>query len=441
MSFVRAVALLSALLALTSATAVGPSAAADQVKWRTNVDAARVEAADTGKLILLHFYAPWCGPCKVLDRDVFSQPHVDAELAKNFIPVKVDADTAPALASAYGVSRLPTDVILTPQGAPLASLACPKEAAAYLQQLGTYAEHFRQTAQKSNAAPGGPAANAAYAGLNFATPAAVNAQAAATAPGATTGTVENRYGMAQPNATAQTATPVAGGAQPVYQQQMTAAASQQPTPQAVQNPYVAAPTTPPAAERAGSNRYATASAQPTTPTATTTTAAAASTTPAAPVTPNIAPPAMPAAPASSQVAAVAWPPQLPPDAQPLGLDGYCPVTLRTAGKWVRGNPNVGIQHRGRTYLFASDAERQQFNADPDSYSPVFSGYDPVVMLESGREVAGARKFGCTYGQQMYLFSSEETLSRFKQNPTEYAAGVRQAMSRLNTLEGGGVIRR
>lgn len=455
MTSVRAFAPLFALLSMGAAALVTTPAAADQVQWRTNVDAARVEAGDTGKLLLLHFYTPSCGPCKVLDNQVFSQPQVDAALAQNFIPVKVNADASPALAGAYRIKRVPTDVVLSPQGAPLASLSCPKEADAYMQQLANFASHYRQTAQQPGAAAG-QQVNSAYTGLNIQPPPAPQSASPADAT--------NPYGATRPNYMAGATTPTPGQAQPVYQNQVTgapaaaaasgattssAAAQQAASPQSYQNPYVA--NAQPAAAPSQGGRYAAAPAAnavasqasqaPQTPPAAAGQEPSASQYAAAtqpPITPTQS--QQPAVPQVQQTAAVQSVPQLPAGAAPLGLDGYCPVTLRTAGKWMRGEAAIGMEHRGRTYLFASDMERQQFLANPDEYSPVFSGLDPVLMLESGAEVPGARQFGCTFGKQMYLFSSPQTLEKFKQNPTEYAAGVRQAMSRLDGANGG-IIRR
>ncbi len=55
-------------------------------------------------LVLVDFYAVWCGPCQML------APHVEA-LADEFPTLKVcrvDVDAAGALAARYGISSIPT---------------------------------------------------------------------------------------------------------------------------------------------------------------------------------------------------------------------------------------------------------------------------------------------------------------------------------------------
>ncbi|HMP05172.1 MAG TPA: hypothetical protein PJ982_02385, partial [Lacipirellulaceae bacterium] len=145
-----------------------------------------------------------------------------------------------------------------------------------------------------------------------------------------------------------------------------------------------------------------------------------------------------APPAAATVAGA--PPALPPNSPPVAFDGCCPVTLKSLNKWTPGNAAFGAIHRGRTYLFAGETQRQQFLADPDAFSPVFAGYDPVLLLDQQRSVPGERKFGYRYGGQFYLFASRETMAKFEASPQSYAAGVRQAMARLDGGIGGPVRR-
>ncbi len=84
-------------------------------------------------------------------------------------------------------------------------------------------------------------------------------------------------------------------------------------------------------------------------------------------------------------------------------------------------------HRGCLYLFAGPQEQQQFWSNPDQYSPVLSGIDPVLALDNGATVRGRREYGVEYNGQVYLFSSESTRQHFENNADRYAGGVRQAM--------------
>ena len=108
---------------------------------------------------------------------------------------------------------------------------------------------------------------------------------------------------------------------------------------------------------------------------------------------------------------------------PLGLEGYCPVTLVDHGTWAEGRVQWGARHRGRTYLFAGAEQQQTFLANPDRYAPALSGDDPVLAMESGARTPGQRRYGVTYQSRMYLFATPETRATFAADPTRYSASV------------------
>jgi RNA polymerase sigma factor (sigma-70 family) len=68
-----------------------PGVKRDQIPWSRNLAAARKEAREKGKLILVDFYTESCGWCKRLDSEVFPQLAV-SEAISQFVPVKVDAE-------------------------------------------------------------------------------------------------------------------------------------------------------------------------------------------------------------------------------------------------------------------------------------------------------------------------------------------------------------
>lgn len=119
-------------------------------------------------------------------------------------------------------------------------------------------------------------------------------------------------------------------------------------------------------------------------------------------------------------------------APPTALEGYCPVTLLEQGKWKRSDPKFGAIHRGRTYLFATEAEQKKFLADPDAFSPVLSGFDAVAFSQHGHLVEGKRSYGLKYNKQIFLFADEASLQAFSKNPQAFAEQARQAMTRAAT---------
>ncbi len=67
-------------------------------------------AKKQNKLIFLDAYATWCGPCKYLQSNVFTDSKVGDFYNKNFINVKIDmeAGEGPSLSEAFGVTSYPT---------------------------------------------------------------------------------------------------------------------------------------------------------------------------------------------------------------------------------------------------------------------------------------------------------------------------------------------
>lgn len=115
------------------------------------------------------------------------------------------------------------------------------------------------------------------------------------------------------------------------------------------------------------------------------------------------------------------------------LKGKCPVTLMSVGKWIDGDKSIGCVHRDRVYLFVDEAAREKFRSNPDRFSPLLAGFDPVLFLETGKLVEGLEANGVFMGkapnQRIVLFVSPDTRKQFQASPKKYIDNVRDAMSR------------
>ena len=113
-------------------------------RWHPTLESAKREAAQTGRLVLIHFWADWCYACKKMERDVFTRPEVAAAVHANYAPVKVNADFFPGLGKQYGVTTLPADVIITPAGQLVEKLHGVPTAAQYVARLNQVLVDARQ---------------------------------------------------------------------------------------------------------------------------------------------------------------------------------------------------------------------------------------------------------------------------------------------------------
>lgn len=96
------------------------SLAAQGIKFEENHDlyAALAKAKAENKLVFIDAYAEWCGPCKVMARDIFPQKEVGDFFNTRFINLKLDMEKGDnvALAKKYEVRAYPTYLFLDSDG-------------------------------------------------------------------------------------------------------------------------------------------------------------------------------------------------------------------------------------------------------------------------------------------------------------------------------------
>jgi thioredoxin-related protein len=89
-----------------------------QVKFeKTGFEKAKSKAKNENKLIFVDVYADWCGPCKMLDKNVFSDKVVGNILNTKFVPVKIDGDKDDNVLTMmeFDIEAFPTLILIDPK--------------------------------------------------------------------------------------------------------------------------------------------------------------------------------------------------------------------------------------------------------------------------------------------------------------------------------------
>ncbi len=64
----------------------------EEMKWQTDIETSTETAKAQKKMMLVDVYTTWCGPCKRMDAETYSDPRVKRFIKEHFIAVKVDAE-------------------------------------------------------------------------------------------------------------------------------------------------------------------------------------------------------------------------------------------------------------------------------------------------------------------------------------------------------------
>lgn len=138
-----------------------------KIKWMTFEEAIAAQKK-APKKIIMDAYTVWCGPCKMLDRNTFSNDDVAEYINKNFYPVKFNAEgkdivnykentfknpgydpqkkykrnSQHQLATYFGVRAYPTILFIDEEGeliAPIMGYKTPSQLEIYLKLFNTNA--------------------------------------------------------------------------------------------------------------------------------------------------------------------------------------------------------------------------------------------------------------------------------------------------------------
>ena len=103
----------------------------------------------------------------------------------------------------------------------------------------------------------------------------------------------------------------------------------------------------------------------------------------------------------------------------VALDGYCPVKLKQARQWIKGQNEIHVEYQQQQYRLSGQKERQEFEQHPELFAPQLLGCDPVIMWETDRALPGKTEFAAYFKDQLYLFTSQQNREMFRIDPERF----------------------
>ncbi len=127
------------MVALLLFAGVGIASAQVKFEKKTTEEISKMAAAE-GKFVFIDLYADWCPPCRLMEKQVFSQKDVGEYMSKNFVSAKynVDEKVGKDLLTKYGKGSIPTYVVLDAKGEVLGTIVGAADKDTFVKKLDEF---------------------------------------------------------------------------------------------------------------------------------------------------------------------------------------------------------------------------------------------------------------------------------------------------------------
>lgn len=101
-------------------------------------DKALETAKSEKKVVMVDFYADWCGPCKQMDAKTFSEEKVSDFLKSKTIAIKINIDNNKELAKKYKITAIPCFVFIDGEGTEVGRVLGFRASENFLKEAGKF---------------------------------------------------------------------------------------------------------------------------------------------------------------------------------------------------------------------------------------------------------------------------------------------------------------
>ena len=102
------------------------------------------------------------------------------------------------------------------------------------------------------------------------------------------------------------------------------------------------------------------------------------------------------------------------------LGGYCAVTIRQEGVWVRGRYDHRVEFADFALLTAGPEQHDVLTGNPAKFIPVLKGDCAVSLVDEQQHVRGSVFHAIEYDDRLFLFADAEHKAAFRDHPEKYA---------------------
>jgi thioredoxin-related protein/YHS domain-containing protein len=368
------------LVAFVVMTSFSQAVVAEEIPWSTDIEGSLQQAADSGRPVLLEFTADWCMYCKRMEKTTFVDPRVVKFVNQNYVAVRIDADEHKQLVTDLDIKGLPAILVVSPTLQIIERIPGFQTPEALLTKL--------------NRSSGG-------AGQQVAQNVAANRQAPQPV-------------VARPASSVAAAAPARSPKpelqfEPIESEQPV---SEEPAEEELQPEFeavAAEETFEPASQEAEEDMTVEA-------------AAAEDNSESAVDEDFFATVSQKKLPEPKTPARKVVPGEVIDEPE---FDGHCLVTAVESREIIDGSPRHQTKYRGHVLNFSSEEAKQTFLANPNDFWPLFDGICSVAMVNDDERVMGKLEYAAFFRKRLWLFSTEENLKQFLEDPADVAEEMQE----------------